>query len=400
MYINRKYKWAGAAIDMCDIMWIPHWGHDDGEVPEPQYQPDYYCDIWQYTSAGRLAGVEGDVDLNMLLGKKPLEYFTGKDGEPKMIYDPKKVIAIARAEVGYLEKNSNSQLDDKTANAGSKNYTKYARDLDALGFYNGRKQGVAWCDMFVDWTFVEAFGMEVALAITFQPYGKPNCGAGCKYSRRYYKNNGRLFDTPQPGDQIFFWPADRSDPDAVAHTGLVVDVDDTYVYTIEGNTSGASGVVANGGGVKEKKYKLNYARIAGYGRPNYGTEYKADPDELKKGDENAKVADLQAKLVALGYDLGTYGTQKNGVDGDFGSKTETALKNFQIDHGLTATGTYNAETREKMEEVVSGKKPDTVPEDPQDNAYVLIIEGDEEELRAIQTDHGGTLAAVDSVVVR
>ncbi|MCH1978243.1 hypothetical protein MCG44_00545 [Lawsonibacter sp. OA9] len=39
-----------------------------------------------------------------------------------------KLISVASAEVGYLEKKSNSQLDSKTANAGSNNYTKYARD--------------------------------------------------------------------------------------------------------------------------------------------------------------------------------------------------------------------------------------------------------------------------------
>ena len=122
-----------------------------------------------------------------------------------MSYDPSKVIEVALAEVGYLEKKSNSNLDDKTENAGSANYTKYARDLDAMGFYNGRKQSVAWCDVFVDWCFVRAYGKEVALKLTFQPTkASSNCGAGCKYSRGYYKNNGRLFDTPQPGDQIFF----------------------------------------------------------------------------------------------------------------------------------------------------------------------------------------------------
>ena len=53
------------------------------------------------------------------------------------------VIAIALAEVGYKEKASNSQLDDKTANAGSNNYTKYARDLKNAGYYNGNKNGYA-----------------------------------------------------------------------------------------------------------------------------------------------------------------------------------------------------------------------------------------------------------------
>lgn len=186
-----------------------------------------------------------------------------------MAFDPNKVIAIAKAEEGYLEKKSNENLDSKTANAGSKNYTKYARDLDKLGFYNGKKNGVAWCDIFVDWCFVQAYGLENAQKLTFQKIGKSNSGAGCKYSRNYYKNNGRLFDKPAPGDQIFFYGSNLSD---ISHTGLVAKVDNTYVHTVEGNTSSESGVVANGGCVREKKYKLNFNRIAGYGRPDYGTQ--------------------------------------------------------------------------------------------------------------------------------
>lgn len=177
-----------------------------------------------------------------------------------------KVIDIAFGQVGYLEKKNGSKLDDKTANAGSANYTKFARDLDALGVYNGQKQGVAWCDVFVDWCFVQAFGLETALTMTFQPKGKSNSGAGCQYSRNYYKAKGRHFTKPEIGDQIFFWNSGKS---RVSHTGIVYKVDATKVYTVEGNTSGASGVVANGGGVKKKSYALNYNRIAGYGRPDW-----------------------------------------------------------------------------------------------------------------------------------
>ena len=40
-----------------------------------------------------------------------------------------KLIQIAENEVGYLEKRSNSQLYNKTANAGSGNYTKYWAEI-------------------------------------------------------------------------------------------------------------------------------------------------------------------------------------------------------------------------------------------------------------------------------
>ena len=307
LYINTRYEWAGKAIDMCDIMWIPHWGKNDGQIPDDKYKPDHPHEIWQYTSKGTLAGVNWNVDLNQLTGTKPLSYFTGSgqngveesEEEKPMFYDPNKVIQIALNEVGYLEKKSASNLDDKVANAGSSNYTKYARDLDALGFYNGKKNGYAWCDVFVDWCFVEAYGLEAAAMLTCQTPGKSNCGAGCKYSRQYYKNKKQLFDTPMPGDQIFFYPANNIGGSEIQHTGLVYAVDDTYVYTVEGNTSGANGVVANGGGVCKKKYKRTYNRLAGFGRPNYGTASTSTPSAETQPEDAAPVTSASGKLVRI-----------------------------------------------------------------------------------------------------
>ena len=71
---------------------------------------------------------------------------------------PSDVVNIALAEVGYREKASNAYLDDKTANAGAANWTKYARDLAAADYYNGNKNGYAWCDVFVDWCFFKSYG--------------------------------------------------------------------------------------------------------------------------------------------------------------------------------------------------------------------------------------------------
>lgn len=81
LYINTKYKWAGKAIGMCDIMWIPHWGKNDGNVPADKYMSSNPHDLWQYTSKGRLAGVKGDVDLNKIVSNKSLAYFTTSDTE-------------------------------------------------------------------------------------------------------------------------------------------------------------------------------------------------------------------------------------------------------------------------------------------------------------------------------
>lgn len=68
------------------------------------------------------------------------------------------------------------------------------------------------------------------------------------------------------------------------------NIDETKVYTIEGNTNSNNGVIANGGAVKLKSYDLNSKKIAGYGRPNYkliAIQNKTE-NEIKKTEEIKK----------------------------------------------------------------------------------------------------------------
>lgn len=145
-----------------------------------------------------------------------------------------KVILIAKNEIGYLEKKSNSQLDDKTANAGSGNYTKYWRDIKP------DYQGQPWCAAFVSWCFMKAFGMKTAKKLLKHwPYV-------------YCPTLGALFTrnaNPKVGDIVIFYHNGT-----FTHTGLVTAVIGDRFNTIEGNTSGASGIIANGGGVCAKSY--------------------------------------------------------------------------------------------------------------------------------------------------
>ena len=219
-----------------------------------------------------------------------------------MAYDKQKVLDVALSEVGYLEKASKSNLDDKTANAGSGNYTKYARDLAKYPFFNGSKQGAAWCAVFVAWCFVTAYGKDAALKLLCQPTkAANNCGAGCRYAKDYFKAKGQFHTDPQPGDMIFFYSSDKS---SIAHTGLVYKVDSSKVYTVEGNTSGASGVIDNGGGVCTKSYSLSYARIVGYGRPAYGTTAtETKPSTTNTTSEQSTSASYTTYTVVKGDSL-------------------------------------------------------------------------------------------------
>lgn len=229
-----------------------------------------------------------------------------------------KVIDIALNEVGYIEKATNNNLDSKTGNAGSGNYTKYARDLDKINFYNGSKNGYAWCDVFVDWCFVEAFGKARALELLCQP--EKSTGAGCGFSMNFYKAHNQFYTSPQTGDQIFF-----TDGTSIYHTGLVYKVDDSKVYTIEGNTSDVNYVDGNGGKVCKKSYPLNVSYIAGYGRPKYDTTTVDIPIQE---DNKDKVIDT----VKVTADAGLNCRKKATTDSDVVTAYTkgTSLKIYEI----------------------------------------------------------------------
>lgn len=273
-----------------------------------------------------------------------------------MSYDKQRVIDLAYSQLGYHEKASNSQLDDFTANSGDQNWTKYARDLDALkGFYNGRKNGYAWCDVFVDWCFVAAYGHEAAQYLLCQPDN--SAGAGCSFSAQYFDAKGQFHKSgPQTGDQIFFGSAWNN----VWHTGLVVDVTDVYVITIEGNS---------GDRVQKCTYRISDPNIFGYGRPDWGEQNETNPAEpqepseapqtgepvtcgylvelplLMIGDSGGYVRAAQTLLIARGYDCGNkplIGVEK--ADGDFGRATEKAVAFFQSKNNLDVDGEIGGQT--------------------------------------------------------
>lgn len=237
----------------------------------------------------------------------------------------RQLISIAKKELGYLEKNSNSQLDDKTANAGKKNYTKYTRDLDILGFFNGPKQGFAWCSVFTSWCFYKAFGLNSALALTCQALG--GLGAGVKYAAQNYLLKDQFVSDPQPGDQIFFGKR-KNGKISWLHTGIVTDVSDTRVYTIEGNTNSGPDVISNGGAVVSKSYLLTNPSIMGYGRPNWSI-VESEKDKVEETEEpemriygtlkdvptwyQSSIRKAIEKKVLVGYDEKDYNTIDDNV---------------------------------------------------------------------------------------
>ena len=221
---------------------------------------------------------------------------------------PNEVIKTAENEIGYLEKRSNAQLDSKTANAGEGNFTKFWATMKPS------YQGQAWCQCFVDFCFYKAFGdakaKQLLLMTSGYDYYTPTAA-------ERFVNKKQWYTVPKPGDLIFFCSDSAKKQGrykGIHHVGLVTKVDNSYVYTTEGNTSDGNEVVPNGGKVCAKKYRLGDVRIAGYGRPKYDEQTKLNEVPIDVGRTGLKIVGAATLNVRDYPETGTVvRTAKSGM---------------------------------------------------------------------------------------
>ena len=113
--------------------------------------------------------------------------------------------------------------------------------------------------------------------------------------------------------------------------------------------------------------------------PEKGQQTVSRPT-IRKGNKNKYVKEVQQKLIELGYNLGIC-----GADGDFGTATEAAVKQFQRDHGLTADGVVGQKTYAALD---AAEKPSKETE------YTVIIRHQKKEkAEELVRLYGGEMAA-------
>jgi len=108
-----------------------------------------------------------------------------------------------------------------------------------------------WCAMFVSWVAYQCGYIDAGIIPKF---------ASCKVGIGWFQDRGQWREpgyVPAPGDLIFFdW-----EPDGIAdHVGIVENVADGVVNTIEGNSSDS---------VRRRSYDIGSIKIFGYGIPLY-----------------------------------------------------------------------------------------------------------------------------------
>ncbi|MCY0946836.1 CHAP domain-containing protein [Streptomyces antarcticus] len=240
-----------------------------------------------------------------------------------------KIVGIARAEKGYQEGRKSGHWN---------NDQKYSNETPGLEWSDFQ----AWCATFVSWCALKA-GLAALYPRT----------ASCLTGVSWFKQRKQFSAYPAVGAQVFFGK------NGGTHTGLVYDYDDTYVYTIEGNTN-ASGS-PEGDGVYEKKHRRTDAYVYGYGYPAFAEGIKsADPawkdkapkpqppapqpvsqivalnPAVKPGAEHAQVRDLQQLLIKAGY-----GPIKGAVTSLYGPETQRAVARFHDRNPAYRSGLYD-----------------------------------------------------------
>ena len=352
-------------------VWIPRYGSNKGTIAS-SIVPSYPCDIWQYTSKGRIDGIKGDVDLDVLMNTKPLEFFIspGVKEQNEAVNNEKIKIDLSKEPAGptgkklaeYCLKVYEKKWVYWYGTFGNKcTRTLYnSKKAQYKNHYTPSRESAYMKDVNDGKTCSDCVGM---IKSYFWTGG--NFGTTPKYATNHCPDvsaNGMLSLCCETGD-ISSIP---NEPGLVVwrsgHIGVYVG--DGYTVEMKGFDYDC---------VKKKVKDGTWKK---WGRlPSSMISYTSNPiivepiDEgsriLQNGSNGKDVKQLQSNLIRLGYNCGYW-----GADGDFGDATESALMAFQTDHELSASGVYDSNTIAAMEmELQEFNGPKDNPK------YVLIYGG-------------------------
>ena len=330
--------------------WIARYpANDNGSVQE-RLRPSVGVG-WQYSSKGKVSGINGSVDMNVFY--KDYRDSDQKGGPTVSKTKLQKFTELGdyyASNDGYLEKKSSAYLDDFKKNAGYNNYTKFARDVNSWGQPGCQAQ--PWCAEYQFWKLVNVLGITRALQI--MGGGFYNCVSITNHS----KANGTWHKAPKAGALVIFRNG--------SHVGSVRSFNGSVVYTNEGNTSSAAGVVANGGAVRNKSYSISDSAIDGYVWVDWDGEKATEEEWKSTGTATSTVDDLHIRETPNGYVLGQINkgnrVEINGEKSGMWTKVKVAgvgigwaaAKYLQVD-GVGNTAAVISNKQDKSQKLFTGE---------------------------------------------
>lgn len=318
---HNAFRDYGLSAVRADWLWIARYGENTGQIPPAQYHP-VACDLWQYTSQAVMPGVtKNTVDLSTIWGDKPLEYFTGRSGDTMTV-----MIGSARGDENG--RAYGGQPGDQTGKEVSRQpWYKHpqgwrvfrAKDAEAREKI-GACMDAACDNNHIGYDQNDRLTLySVAEGVDFD-CGKVeiDCETDCSALVRVCCAFAKI-DLPNFNTQY--------EPEILARSGAFDELTGAAFTDYSDRLMRGDILVTRGKG--HTAVVLNDGAKAG---------------KIARGDVGDEVTALQKALVRLGYNLGSYGANRDGVDGEFGAKTEAAVKAFQKANGLPQTGMADAAT--------------------------------------------------------
>ena len=245
--------------------------------------------------------------------------------------------------------------------SGSNRSPEIDRYFDIVGLNNRNKgnDGYPWCMAFVYAMFndfTKKLGLKNPLVKTagvMKHWNKADSSLKIPVSNA--RKNPSLV---KPG-QVFIQSRKGG-----GHTGIVTSVNtkNGTFTTIEGNTndklsgeghrvgrntrklsqSSLIGFIDYFKGNRSEKFEKTISEVVAKAPTSYSTEEYVDG--LSKSD----IKDIQTFLKGLGYDLGDFGPNKDGVDGEIGDKTTAAINHWKSKNGMKPDSVIDKSLYQKM----------------------------------------------------
>ena len=200
------------------------------------------------------------------------------------------------------------------------NYIKYCNDM-------GYSYRIEWCVCFISWL---AKKLDITNIIPVD--------ISCNSQIKKFKALGvwHTDSNIQSGDILYYDWDSSGDAD---HVGIVEKANNSLLTVIEGNNGNYPDDK-----VRRREISSESFLIFGYARPDYSKlKNNISFPLLRKGNAGTYVKILQAFLTAYRYNIGN-----SGIDGEFGSDTESAVKQFQKNSEIEVDGIVGEDTWNKL----------------------------------------------------
>lgn len=245
---------------------------------------------------------------------------------------------------------------------GLNSYTQGAKRSYFFGYPDNKvgntgQKGYSDCSSAVRAAIKAASGIDIGSNTSAQVANRKK-GIIVHQTDGYYPDESKL----QPGDCLYF----------KGNSSHTLDVGHVEMYVGNGKCCG------HGSGTGPKvRDMMEYCKSRASKYKRYFMAIRWIPDEdggqedgkrrnLSNGMEGDDVAALQRALITLGYSVGSY-----GIDGEFGTATENAVRAFQEAEGLLVTGIADEDTLRAIDKLME-QESDAADDDAGDTPAVPV----------------------------